>query len=207
MLCALGMATYPLAAQNTTGSITGRLTDTSGAVVSGAKVTIVNTGTGEKRALMTDASGNYTATLLLPGSYSGLSSALKPSTSSITPTSTPSITPSTSARPRTPAPLATPQPPETCANWSSPAASPSRVLSRRRVAILDKMLYGFHSVLCVFLGVLRVPAFTSSPSRNHFDPLRVTQSAMCACHYPAFTPTPKTSQPTHNKANKNFSPK
>lgn len=70
VLCALGMAACPLAAQNTTGSITGRLTDTTGAVVSGAKITVVNTGTGEKRALTTDASGNYTATLLLPGNYS-----------------------------------------------------------------------------------------------------------------------------------------
>ena len=56
-------------AQNTTGTITGLLTDSTGAVVSGAKVTIENTGTAEKRMLTTDRSGDYTATLLLPGSY------------------------------------------------------------------------------------------------------------------------------------------
>jgi uncharacterized surface anchored protein len=56
-------------AQNTTGTITGRLTDSTGAVVSGAKVTVENTGTAEARTLTTDQSGDYTATLLLPGSY------------------------------------------------------------------------------------------------------------------------------------------
>jgi Carboxypeptidase regulatory-like domain len=57
-------------AQTTTGTITGRLTDPSGAVVAGATVTVVNPGTGASRALTTDSSGNYTATLLLPGQYS-----------------------------------------------------------------------------------------------------------------------------------------
>ncbi|HTD96010.1 MAG TPA: carboxypeptidase-like regulatory domain-containing protein, partial [Edaphobacter sp.] len=67
---ALGLMASPLMAQNTTGSITGRLTDTSGAVVPGAKVTVENTGTGEKRMLTSDGSGGFTATLLLPGGYS-----------------------------------------------------------------------------------------------------------------------------------------
>jgi hypothetical protein len=56
-------------AQNTTGTITGRLTDATGAVVAGAKVTVENMGTSETRTLTTDQSGDYTATLLLPGSY------------------------------------------------------------------------------------------------------------------------------------------
>jgi hypothetical protein len=55
--------------QNTTGSITGRLTDPTGAVIAGAKVTVRNLGTGEVRTLNTDASGDFTATLLLPGHY------------------------------------------------------------------------------------------------------------------------------------------
>jgi hypothetical protein len=61
--------------QNTTGSITGRLTDPSGAVLPGATVTITNTGTGANRVLTSDNSGDFTATLLLPGTYS-VSSAL-----------------------------------------------------------------------------------------------------------------------------------
>ena len=56
--------------QNTTGSITGRLTDPTGAVIAGAKITVRNLGTGEIRTLTTDASGDFTATLLLPGHYS-----------------------------------------------------------------------------------------------------------------------------------------
>ena len=56
------------AAQNTTGSITG-LTDQSGAVVAGATVIITNTGTQARRTLASDSSGDFTATLLLPGSY------------------------------------------------------------------------------------------------------------------------------------------
>jgi Carboxypeptidase regulatory-like domain len=65
-----GVVTNKIEAQNTTGTITGRLTDTTGAIVSGAKITVLNTGTAGSRVLTTDSSGDYTATLLLPGSYS-----------------------------------------------------------------------------------------------------------------------------------------
>ncbi|HTF61452.1 MAG TPA: carboxypeptidase-like regulatory domain-containing protein [Edaphobacter sp.] len=58
-----------LYAQNTSGTITGRVTDTTGATISGARVSIINIGSGDKRDITTDASGNFTATLLLPGSY------------------------------------------------------------------------------------------------------------------------------------------
>jgi hypothetical protein len=57
-------------AQNTTGSITGRLMDESGAVVAGANVTVTEIGTGATRTLMTNSAGDYTATLLKPGIYS-----------------------------------------------------------------------------------------------------------------------------------------
>jgi len=58
-----------LRAQNTSGTITGRVTDATGASISGARVSIMNVGSGDKRNLTTDSSGNYTAALLLPGSY------------------------------------------------------------------------------------------------------------------------------------------
>jgi Carboxypeptidase regulatory-like domain len=61
---------HPIRGQNTTGSITGRLTDTTGAVIAGAKVSVKNLGTGEVRTLITGGSGDFTATLLLPGHYS-----------------------------------------------------------------------------------------------------------------------------------------
>jgi hypothetical protein len=71
LLCAcLFLNARSVLGQNTTGSITGRLTDPTGAVIAGAKVTVRNLGTGEVRTLTTDASGDFTATLLLPGHYS-----------------------------------------------------------------------------------------------------------------------------------------
>src|SRR5258708_4138578 len=51
--------------KNITGSISGTVTDSSDAVVSGAAVTIVNTDTGVTvRTVKTDSSGNYSAPLL-----------------------------------------------------------------------------------------------------------------------------------------------
>ncbi len=57
-------------AQNTSGNITGRITDPSGAVIPDAHIAVTNLGTGEARSVTTDDSGNFTATLLLPGRYS-----------------------------------------------------------------------------------------------------------------------------------------
>ena len=56
-------------AQTSTGTITGSITDTSGAVIAGAKVQIVNTGTNAKVDVVTNLEGNYTAPLLPPGGY------------------------------------------------------------------------------------------------------------------------------------------
>jgi hypothetical protein len=69
-ICVVFLGVPSSSAQNTTGAITGRLTDSTGAVISGAKVTVKNLGTGEVRTLTTGASGDFTATLLLPGRYS-----------------------------------------------------------------------------------------------------------------------------------------
>jgi hypothetical protein len=57
------------AAQEVTGSIVGTVTDASGAVVPGAKVTVLNEGTRVVRELSTDELGNYLATLLPIGVY------------------------------------------------------------------------------------------------------------------------------------------
>lgn len=53
----------------TQGRITGRITDSSGAVIVGAKVTIENRGTQVKRVLETNGSGDYVAPGLEPGVY------------------------------------------------------------------------------------------------------------------------------------------
>jgi hypothetical protein len=57
-------------AQNITGSIAGTVKDPTGAVISGARVTIVNTDTGVTvRTVNTDGYGNYLAPLLPIGHY------------------------------------------------------------------------------------------------------------------------------------------
>jgi len=57
-------------AQNTTGDTTGTVTDSTGAVVSGATVILKNLGTHEMRSATTLSLGDNTFTLLSPGSYS-----------------------------------------------------------------------------------------------------------------------------------------
>lgn len=52
-----------------TGSVTGVITDSSGAVVAGAKVTVTNEATAEARTVMSGDRGSFVAPLLLPGSY------------------------------------------------------------------------------------------------------------------------------------------
>jgi hypothetical protein len=52
-----------------TGSITGTVTDPTGAVVGGAKVSITNTGTGQSLNLTASGSGAYASGALDPGTY------------------------------------------------------------------------------------------------------------------------------------------
>ena len=64
----LGLAAAA-AAQSVSGTILGAVTDSSGATVAGAKVTIVNEGTGLTRVLTADSNGEYTAPALPTGHY------------------------------------------------------------------------------------------------------------------------------------------
>jgi Carboxypeptidase regulatory-like domain len=56
-------------AQTYQGRILGSVTDSSGAVVGGAKVTITNTATGISRSLTANGTGDYNAPNLEPGPY------------------------------------------------------------------------------------------------------------------------------------------
>ena len=56
-------------AQNAQGTIVGHVTDPSGAVVVGAKVTVTNSDTGVKSDYTTNSSGDYNAPALNPGNY------------------------------------------------------------------------------------------------------------------------------------------
>jgi hypothetical protein len=60
-----------VAAQSTiaTGSIQGTITDTSGAVVPNAKMTITNQETGQVLSINTNASGSYNSGPVVPGNY------------------------------------------------------------------------------------------------------------------------------------------
>jgi hypothetical protein len=59
----------PAAGQAVTGTILGRVADTSGAVIPGAKVVVVQTETGFSRTLITDSKGEYTAPSIPTGTY------------------------------------------------------------------------------------------------------------------------------------------
>lgn len=56
--------------QTPTAQITGKITDASGAAVSGARITVIRTGTGSVREAVTNEAGNYSVPLLEPGAYS-----------------------------------------------------------------------------------------------------------------------------------------
>ncbi len=58
----------PLAAQVTSGTIVGTVTDASG-VVPGATITVREVNKGTTSSYVTDATGNYTASFLVPGTY------------------------------------------------------------------------------------------------------------------------------------------
>jgi hypothetical protein len=53
-----------------TGALTGTVTDPSGGVVAGARVTITNLATSQSRSINTENDGSYQFSLLQPGNYS-----------------------------------------------------------------------------------------------------------------------------------------
>jgi hypothetical protein len=74
MLCAwslLAMAgTAPAFAQETRGSIAGRVSDSGGAVLPGVTVTVMNVETNSTNVIVTNDAGQYNALFLQPGTYS-----------------------------------------------------------------------------------------------------------------------------------------
>src|SRR6266699_3628011 len=62
-------------AQVSGATVSGTITDPSGAAIAGAKVTITNTATGVARDVTADAAGFYQAPNLLPGPYEVTASA------------------------------------------------------------------------------------------------------------------------------------
>jgi hypothetical protein len=64
----IALVALPLFAQNA-GEITGTVTDSTGAVMAGATVTVVSPATNQTRTTTTNATGNYSVPFLVPGIY------------------------------------------------------------------------------------------------------------------------------------------
>jgi hypothetical protein len=69
LFCALLFAISPLAIAQSTGSFSGTVTDNSGAVMSGAKVTVTAQATNVSRDGITDATGHFLVPLLSVADY------------------------------------------------------------------------------------------------------------------------------------------
>ena len=69
MLGSVLLLACPSWGQTVYGSITGSVTDASGAAVPGATVTLTNIGTSEKRSMESGATGTYEFVNLVPGNY------------------------------------------------------------------------------------------------------------------------------------------
>ncbi len=64
-----GVSVVPVFAQSSSGTITGRVVDSSGQAVPGATVTLVRTDVRDVRSLVTPTSGDVVFTSLQPGPY------------------------------------------------------------------------------------------------------------------------------------------
>src|SRR6185503_15149859 len=65
----LSVCASSLSAQSYTGTIAGAVTDSSGAVIPGASVTITNQQTDRRETLVTGHDGRYSSLPLPPGEY------------------------------------------------------------------------------------------------------------------------------------------
>lgn len=63
------LAVPPLSAQEARGTILGRVTDPTNAVVAGASVEVTNTETGVRQLSTTNVSGDFLVPFLVPGTY------------------------------------------------------------------------------------------------------------------------------------------
>jgi hypothetical protein len=69
ILCFMVFAANPVSAQIDTGGITGTVTDSSGAIVPGATITLTNDATGVILSTKSTSTGTYSLTAIRPGTY------------------------------------------------------------------------------------------------------------------------------------------
>ena len=70
ILCALGLVFAPAVSASPTGSIAGSVRDQSGAMISGAKLTLTNLSTNAKMEALSDSNGSFQFLQLSPAVYS-----------------------------------------------------------------------------------------------------------------------------------------
>jgi len=75
IIMAIATTTSAGFAQSPTGTIRGTITDRSGAVVSNATITIINTQTNETKSTQSDNEGRYIINFVQPSIYSATASA------------------------------------------------------------------------------------------------------------------------------------
>src|SRR5436189_6475392 len=68
LVCAIS-ASLSLFGQGLTGSISGNVTDQSASPIPGAEVILTNVSTNQTRTAVTDTSGDFVFTQLLPSTY------------------------------------------------------------------------------------------------------------------------------------------
>src|SRR5438270_9726502 len=68
-ICTLLLIALPARSQEITGSVSGEVHDTSGSVLPGVNVTVVNTGTNISKSVTTGPSGTYRVPFLIFGTY------------------------------------------------------------------------------------------------------------------------------------------
>src|SRR3954468_19911553 len=66
----LNVLSLPLAAQEARGTLLGRVTDSSDALIVGAKIDAIHVETGVRLSSITNRTGDYMFPLLVPGNYS-----------------------------------------------------------------------------------------------------------------------------------------
>jgi hypothetical protein len=69
LVLVFGLTSLPAVAQSTAGRVLGSITDQSGAAVAGTTVIVTNVQRGTSRTITTDASRDYVAADLAPGTY------------------------------------------------------------------------------------------------------------------------------------------
>ena len=69
LICGFYLNQTVFAQEETSATITGQVTDSTGAAVANASVVVVNTETGQSRTIQSNDEGNYTVFPLIPGAY------------------------------------------------------------------------------------------------------------------------------------------